>query len=817
MSAIPIILIDGSSYLYRAFHALPPLVNSKGEATGAIFGVANMVKKLRAQYQPEKMAVIFDAKGKTFRSDIYPDYKAHRPPMPPELRTQIEPLHAIIKAMGIPLLCIQGVEADDVIGTLAHQATQQKIDVVISSGDKDLTQLVNEHISLINTMTNKKMDRAAVIEKFGVPPELIIDYFTLVGDTADNIPGVPNVGPKTAAKWLNAYGNLDGVIEHADEIKGKVGENFRAHFPLLPIAKQLVTIKCDIDLGLDLQDLALHGEDTPTLKSLYQALEFNSWFKEENAPITTVQTVTLSEAMNDIQATKTMIFSMHGLTFSLALPHHKLFATTELTLFKSCFENPSIKKIGHDIKKIILVLAKQKIRLAGIEADTMLESYVCNSVAGPHDTEHENALLTEKLHASCSSTLRENKNLDYIFQDIEMPLVPILARMEQEGVLVDSEKLAAQTQDLAARLSILEEKAFQLAGEVFNLQSPNQLQVILYEKLALPILKKTPKGQPSTAESVLTELAFDYPLPKLIIEHRQLSKLKSTYTDQLPKQVNSETGRIHSSFHQAVTATGRLSSSDPNLQNIPIRTEEGRRIRQAFIAAPGYRLISADYSQIELRIMAHLSQDASLLSAFQQNLDIHTATASEIFGIALHSVTDAQRRSAKAINFGLIYGMSAFGLAKQLNIEPQMARRHIERYFERYPGVLHYMNSTRKQAHEQGYVETLFGRRLYLPSINTSNKIQQQAAERMAINAPMQGTAADIIKLAMIAIDPLIQEESHSIKLIMQVHDELVFEVLAPQATAYAEKIKQGMEQAAELSVPLIVDVGIGDNWDEAH
>lgn len=814
MSTTPIILIDGSSYLYRAFHALPPLVNSKGQATGAIFGVASMVKKLRAQYQPEKMAVIFDAKGKTFRSDLYADYKAHRPPMPPELRTQIEPLHAIIKAMGIPLLCIQGVEADDVIGTLAHQATQQKMDVVISSGDKDLTQLVNKHITLINTMTNKKMDRAAVIEKFGVPPELIIDYFTLVGDTADNIPGVPNVGPKTAAKWLQAYESLAGVIDHANEIKGKVGENLRAHFPLLPIAKQLVTIKCDVDLGLDLHDLTLHIEDSPTLKSLYQTLEFNSWFQEEKPAI---QTGTLNEALEYIQATKTMIFSMHSDTCSLAFAHHKMIKTTAFNALKALFENPSIQKIGHDIKKSMLYLAKQEIQLAGVEADTMLESYVCNSVAGPHDTEHDNALVTQKLHASFSSTLQANKGLAYIFHDIEMPLIPILARMEQQGVLVDREKLAAQSQALGQRLSVIEEKAFQLAGEVFNLQSPNQLQVILYEKLGLPVSKKTPKGQASTAESVLTELALDYPLPKLILEHRQLSKLKLTYTDQLPKQINPKTGRIHSSFHQAVTTTGRLSSSDPNLQNIPVRSEEGRRIRQAFIAPEGYRLISADYSQIELRIMAHLSQDAGLLSAFQQNVDIHAATASEIFGIPLDNVSHEQRRSAKAINFGLIYGMSAFGLAKQLNIEPQIARRHIERYFERYPGVLDYMNNTRKQAHEKGYVETLFGRRLYLPSINTSNKMQEQAAERMAINAPMQGTAADVIKLAMIAIDPLLEQEKKTIKLIMQVHDELVFEVLASQASAYAEKIKQGMEHATELSVPLIVDVGIGDNWDEAH
>lgn len=817
MPATPIILVDGSSYLYRAFHALPPLVNSKGEATGAIFGVANMVKKLRAQYQPENMAVIFDAKGKTFRSDIYADYKAHRPPMPPELRTQIEPLHAIITAMGISVLCIQGIEADDVIGTLARQATQQKKDVVISSGDKDLTQLVNEHISLINTMTNKKMDRAAVIEKFGVPPELIIDYFTLVGDTADNIPGVPNVGPKTATKWLHTYGNLDGVIAHAHEITGKVGDYLRAHLPLLPIAKQLVTIKCDVDLGLDLQDLTLQTEDTLTLKSLYQTLEFNSWFKEEHAPTVAPAAATLTETVDHIRKTKVMVFSMHGTTFSFALSLYKSFETTELDPFKSLFEDASIQKIGHNLKQLMQVLAKQRILLAGITADTMLESYICNSIGGPHEVEHENACITQRQHASLSSILQTDKSLAYIFHDIELPLIPILARMEQEGVLIDSHKLNEHSQELAVRLLRLEEKAYQLAGEVFNVQSPSQLQVILYEKLGLPVLKKTPKGQPSTAESVLTELAFNYPLPKLIIEHRQLSKLKSTYTDQLPKQVNPETGRIHSSFHQAITATGRLSSSDPNLQNIPVRTEEGRRIRQAFIAPPGYRLMSADYSQIELRIMAHLSQDAGLLHAFQHNLDIHMATAAEIFGIPVDQVSHEQRRSAKAINFGLIYGMSAFGLAKQLNIEPQIARRHIERYFERYPGVLRYMNDTRQQAHHQGYVETLFGRRLYLPSINTSNKIQQQAAERMAINAPMQGTAADIIKLAMIAMDTLLQQHQQHIKLVMQVHDELVFEVYAPHAIAYAEKVKQCMEQATELSVPLIVDVGIGENWDEAH
>lgn len=911
----PLILVDGSSYLYRAFHAMPPLVNSKNQPTGAVFGVVNMVKRLIETYQPEKIAVVFDAKGKTFRNDMYPEYKANRPPMPDELRTQIEPLHNIITAMGIPLLCIPGVEADDVIGTLAHQATEQQHDVIISTGDKDFAQLVNQHVTLINTMTNKKLDISGVEEKFGIKPSLIIDYLALMGDTVDNVPGVPKVGPKTAVKWLLEYGNLDGVVNNADNIKGKVGENLRNSLETLALSKKLVTIKCDVELDASINELTPGPANNGILQQIYHNLEFKRWFKEasshannsaentdhhhpnsnthETSPKTekNFKTIFTLEELNQyiekIKSTKLIAFDTEttsldymeaklvGMSFALS-PHdacyipmahdyenapEQLSIEQVLELIKPILESSDIKKIGQNFKYDQEVLKNYAVNLNGILSDTMLESYVYNSVGSRHNMDSlalkylnkdtikfediagkgakqklfneisieqaspyaaEDAAITFELHQYFSPEINKSGKLNFVLNQIEIPLINTLATMERNGVKIDEAKLKQQSEEIAKRLVELETKAYELAGEEFNLNSPAQLQEILYNKLKLPILKKTPKGQPSTAEPVLTELALDYPLPKLIIENRQLSKLKSTYTDQLPKQINGNTHRVHSSFHQAVTATGRLSSSDPNLQNIPIKTEEGRKIRKAFVASENYKLIAADYSQIELRIMAHLSQDNGLLDAFKNNIDIHKATAAEIFNTPVESVTTDQRRSAKAINFGLIYGMSAFGLAKQLGIERSAARNYIERYFERYPGVARYMQSSRELAHEQGYVETIYGRRLYLPLINAQNKAMQQAAERTAINAPMQGSAADIIKLAMLKLDNWLDQESESeetknIKMIMQVHDELVFEVPENIAEATAEKIKYFMEQATQLSVPLIVDVGIGNNWDEAH
>lgn len=911
----PLILVDGSSYLYRAFHAMPPLVNSKNQPTGAVFGVVNMVKRLIESYQPEKIAVVFDAKGKTFRNDMYPEYKANRPPMPDELRTQIEPLHNIITAMGIPLLCIPGVEADDVIGTLAHQATEQQHDVIISTGDKDFAQLVNQHVTLINTMTNKKLDISAVEEKFGIKPSLIIDYLALMGDTVDNVPGVPKVGPKTAVKWLLEYGNLDGVVSNADNIKGKVGENLRNSLETLALSKKLVTIKCDVALDASINDLTPGPANNGILQQIYHNLEFKRWFQEASSHVNNsaenanhhnpnsnahetshkteknFQTIFTLEELNQyiekIKSTKLVAFDTEttsldymeaklvGMSFALS-PHdgcyipmahdyegapEQLSIEQVLELIKPILEDSSIKKIGQNFKYDQEVLKNYAVNLNGILSDTMLESYVYNSVGSRHNMDSlalkylnketikfediagkgakqklfndipieqaspyaaEDAAITFELHQYFSPEINKSGKLNFVLNQIEIPLIKTLATMERNGVKIDEAKLKQQSKEIAKKLVELETKAYELAGEEFNLNSPAQLQEILYNKLKLPILKKTPKGQPSTAEPVLTELALDYPLPKLIIENRQLSKLKSTYTDQLPKQINANTHRVHSSFHQAVTATGRLSSSDPNLQNIPIKTEEGRKIRKAFVAPENYKLIAADYSQVELRIMAHLSQDNGLLDAFKNNIDIHKATAAEIFNTPVESVTTDQRRSAKAINFGLIYGMSAFGLAKQLGIERSAARNYIERYFERYPGVARYMQSSRELAHEQGYVETIYGRRLYLPLINAQNKAMQQAAERTAINAPMQGSAADIIKLAMLKLDSWLDQESESeetknIKMIMQVHDELVFEAPENIAEAAAEKIKYFMEQATQLSVPLIVDVGIGDNWDEAH
>lgn len=886
----PIVFVDGSSYLYRAYHAIPPLTTSKGLHTHAIYGVINMLKSLLERYKPEHVAIVFDAKGKTFRSDWYPEYKAHRPPMPEDLREQIEPLHKIVQAMGLPLLCIEGVEADDVIGTLARQATEQKLEVVIATGDKDMAQLVNEHITLINTMTNQKLDCAGVIEKFGLPPEKIVDYLALMGDTADNVPGIPKVGPKTAVKWLETYGSIDGIVVHAKEITGKVGENLRDNLDHLALARKLVTIVTDLKLPFGVNELARKPADHDALIALFTELEFTSWVgllkaKKISAPSlkkyhTIVTLENLKEWAERLQTAEIISFDTEttsvdymqaklvGFSFAITndeacyvpLRHDYDGAPIQinfeeaLVVIKPILENEAIKKTGQNLKYDYQILKNMGITLRGIVADSMLESYIYNSIATRHNMDSlalkyldyttikyedvagkgakqitfnavpieqaapyaaEDAAIALELHQYFSSRLEEKPAR--VFQEIELPLITVLAEMELYGVSVDKDLLMQQSSELGERLKQLEAEIYQLAGAIFNVNSPMQLQEILYDKLCLPVLKKTPKGQPSTAEEVLSELALDYPLPKCIIEYRQLNKLKSTYTDQLPKQIDPNTGRVHSSFHQAVTATGRLSSSDPNLQNIPVRTEEGRKIRKAFVARPMYKMIAADYSQIELRIMAHLSNDPGFQHAFQNNLDIHKATAAEIFNVSLDDVTPLQRRSAKAINFGLIYGMSSFGLAKQLGLERGAAQNYIQRYFERYPGVKRYMDDTRALAHQQGYVETFFGRRLYLPFINAQNKMQQQAAERMAINAPMQGTAADIIKLAMIRVDEWLKTTKSEAVMVMQVHDELVFEVPEKEVQSFVEKLKLVMEGAVTLSVPLIVDVGIGNNWDEAH
>lgn len=897
----PIILIDGSSYLYRAFHALPPLTNSKGTPTGAIYGVINMLRKLLKDYNPEHIAVVFDAKGKTFRDDLYADYKANRPPMPDDLQIQIEPLHATIQALGLPLLMIEGVEADDVIATLAEQAIQQKIPVIISTGDKDFAQLVDEHITLINTMTNTNMDRQAVIEKFGVAPEQIIDYLTLVGDTVDNVPGVPNVGPKTAAKWLSEYKTLDNLIKHANEIKGKVGDNLRASLESLPLSRQLVTIKKDVALEIGINNLQRQESDREKLIDLFKQLEFKTWLREveENTQSTSntvpakatetktnYSTILTEQEFNqwlkqleqaeafaiDTETTSLDYIKAELVGLSLAIKPNtaayipvahdypgapkQLSREFVLQQLKPILENPNKKKIGHNLKYDMSIFANYGIALRGIAFDTMLESYLLDSASNQHNMDSaalkhlqhktihfediagkgakqltfnqitldqaapyaaEDADVTLQLHQVLWPQLSEHSTLTKLFTDIEIPLVTVLSSIERHGVLIDAQLLNNQSHDIAKRLLEIEQEAYKLAGQTFNLSSPKQLQEILFERQGLPILEKTPTGQPSTSESVLQVLAHEFPLPKAILTYRSLSKLKSTYTDKLPQQINSTTGRIHTSYHQAAVATGRLSSSDPNLQNIPIRTEEGRKIRQAFIAPPGYKIIAADYSQIELRIMAHLAQDASLINAFTQGLDIHTATAAETLGIPIEQVTSEQRRNAKAINFGLIYGMSAFGLAKQLGIERKAAHDYIELYFTRYPNVKHYMETTRQQAHHQGYVETLFGRRLNLPDINSRNIAQQKASERAAINAPLQGTAADIIKNAMIKVDGALKAKKINAHMIMQVHDELVFEVAEIDVPAAKEIIESCMTNAANLTIPLVVDIGIGHNWDEAH
>ncbi len=893
----PLVLVDGSSYLFRAFHAMPNLSNSLGEPTGAIYGVVNMIRRLLADYDPEHIAVVFDAKGKTFRNDLYADYKAHRPPMPQELAQQIEAVHEIIKAMGLPLLCVPGVEADDVIGTLAQQATEQGIDTIISTGDKDMAQLVNQHVTLIDTMKDVVSDEQGVVERFEVTPAQVIDYLTLIGDKVDNVPGVPNVGPKTAVKWLKEYGSLEGIIAHANEIKGKVGENLRNSLEQLPLSKELVTIKKDVELDVHPTTINRQPPDTEALRKLYSRFEFKTWLAqilgnegeqqaEKAVNEARYETVLTQKAfdnwLNKLKQAELFAFDLEttsldymqaeivGCSFAVTpgeaayvpLAHDYEGAPAQLSRddvlvqLKPLLEDAQQAKLGQNLKYDMSVLARYDIAMRGIAFDTMLESYVLDSTASRHDMDTlalkhlshktityediagkgakqltfneieidtattyaaEDADITLRLHETLWPRLQETPSLEAVFRDIEMPLVPVLSRIERRGVLLDVAMLKQQSREFEKRLLELEQAAFKEAGEVFNLGSPKQLQAILFDKLGLPVISKTPKGQASTAESVLQELAHDYALPELILEHRSLSKLKSTYTDKLPQMVNAETGRVHTSYHQAVAATGRLSSSDPNLQNIPVRNEAGRRIRQAFIAAPDHKFLAADYSQIELRIMAHLSKDAGLLKAFALGEDIHRATAAEVFGVAPDQVTSEMRRSAKAINFGLIYGMSAFGLARQLDIERGMAQQYIDLYFARYPGVKAYMDETRERAREQGYVETVFGRRLYLPEIKASNMARRQYAERTAINAPMQGTAADIIKRAMIELDRVIEKSKLDIHMIMQVHDELVFEVADNIVEQTCDIIINSMVGAAQLAVPLIVDVGVGNNWDEAH
>jgi len=906
-TAKPLILVDGSSYLYRAFHALPPLSNSRGEPTGAVLGVTNMLRRLLDQYHPEHLAVVFDAKGPTFRDELFEDYKSHRPPMPDDLVAQIEPLHDFVRAMGLPLLMESGVEADDVIGTLARQASAAGMAVVISTGDKDMAQLVDPNITLINTMTNTVMDRQGVIDKFGVPPERIIDYLALIGDTSDNIPGVPKVGPKTAVKWLIEYGSLDGIVAHAAEIPGKVGENLRASLEQLPLSHQLATIRCDVPLDVGPADLQLQSPDEDALQALAARLEFSGWRTQRTATApppaaTTAAPATVpmavAPASTDYQTILTAaqldhwlkqlaaadLFAFDTETTSLAymqaeivgvsfaidvgkaayvpLAHNyvgapeQLNRDTTLNKLRPLLEDAGKAKLGQNLKYDMSVLANHGITLRGIRHDSMLESYVLDSTATRHDMDSlalkylghttihyedvagkgakqipfaqvaieqagpyaaEDADITLRLHQHLWPQLQALPALQKLYDELEMPLVPVLSRMERSGVAVDVAMLKQQSGELALRIKELEERAYHAAGQPFNLGSPKQIQEILFDKLGIPVLRKTPTGQPSTGEDVLEELAEEHLLPRIILDYRGMSKLKSTYTDRLPEQIDARTGRVHTSYHQAVAATGRLSSSDPNLQNIPVRSEEGRRIRQAFIAPPGYKLLAADYSQIELRIMAHLSGDAALLRAFAEGRDIHSATAAEVFGLPLEQVGSEQRRAAKAINFGLIYGMSAFGLARQLDIERGAAQQYVDLYFQRYPSVKAFMDETRAQARRQGYVETVFGRRLYLPEINSRNGQRRQYAERTAINAPMQGTAADIIKRAMLTLDRWIETSGVAVKMVMQVHDELVFEVAENELDSATAAIRQGMIEAAALKVPLVVDIGVGKNWDEAH
>ncbi len=891
-------LVDGSSFLFRAYHAVPPLTNAKGEPTNAIYGVSNMLRKLLSEYKTDYVTVVFDAAGKTFRNELYADYKAHRPTMPDDLRVQIAPLHQLIRAMGLPLIMESGVEADDVLGVLAQHAAQQGFHVVISTGDKDMAQLVTDQISLEDTMKNVRMDIQGVIDKFGVKPEQIIDYLALMGDSSDNIPGVPKVGPKTAAKWLQQYQTLDNLIAHADDIKGKIGENLRASLDFIPLAKQLTTIKCDLVLPYGMEDLKRKPVDNSELRNLLTELGFSSWLKtlEDMPSKQNVNTEPLAgyyETILDETEFEDLVFELDGvelfafdtettsldyskaeivgLSFSveegyadyLPLAHNYLDApkqldrTTVLEKLRYLLENPNKAKLGQNLKYDAHVLANHGITLRGIAHDTMLESYVLNSTATKHNMDDlakfylgintihyedvagkgakqinfsevdiekatayaaEDADITFRLHQVLSEKLAEHPKLQKLYAELEIPLITVIQRIEANGVLIDTDMLAQQSMELANHIIGLEQHAHDVAGHTFNLGSPKQIQDIFYNQLKLPVLKKTPTGQPSTDESVLQDLADQgHELPKLILDYRSLNKLKSTYTDKLPQQVDNKTGRVHTSYHQAVAATGRLSSSDPNLQNIPIRSEEGRKIRQAFIAPQGYKIVAADYSQIELRIMAHLSNDAGLITAFSTGQDVHRATAAEVFSVAPDQVTNDLRRSAKAINFGLIYGMSAFGLAAQLGLSRNQAQDYINLYFARYPDVKNYMDNIRELARQQGYVETLFGRRLYLPEINARNANLRQYAERTAINAPMQGTAADIIKRAMLAVDNWLQPAAVDAKMIMQVHDELVFEVLESQLDDCIFNIKTIMCAAAELNVPLVVDVGVGENWDEAH
>ena len=920
----PLILVDGSSYLYRAYHALPPLTNSKGKPTGAVKGVINMMRRLQKDYPESTLVVVFDAKGKTFRDDMYSEYKANRPPMPDDLRMQIEPIHQIIQAMGLPMLIIDGVEADDVIGTLAVQATIIEQPVVVSTGDKDIAQLVNEHITLVNTMTNTLLDREGVVEKFGIPPELIIDFLALLGDKSDNIPGVPGVGEKTALGLLQGIGGLDAIYSRLDEVAGlefrgakNMAPKLEEHRDLAYLSYQLATIKTDVPLPLGISELHNEAPDLNLLGDLFADMEFKAWTTElsqgktadtttpsqtpnedKEASAQSKDSPTKADIQKDYQTVLTeseldewvacirtaelvavdtettsldyMVADLVGISVAveagkaayIPFGHDYLGVPDQLprelvmAKLKPLLEDPTVKKVGQNLKYDMSIFAQHGIALEGIEFDTMLESYVLDSVATRHDMDSlaekyldeetikfadvagkgagqltfnqvaleeagpyaaEDADITLRLHRALWPQVSAELTLKRVFADIELPLVPVLSRIERAGALVDDTLLFQQSQELAVRIIELEKQAWKLAGQEFNLASPKQLGEILFTKLEIPVLKKTAKGAPSTKEEVLQELALDYPLPKVLLEHRGLAKLKSTYTDKLPTMINRATKRIHTSYHQSGTATGRLSSSDPNLQNIPVRNAEGRRVRQAFIAGQGKKMVAADYSQIELRIMAHLSEDPSLVAAFADGQDIHRATAAEVFSTNPDAVTIEQRRSAKAINFGLIYGMSAFGLARQLNIGRKQAAEYIDTYFDRYPGVLSYMNNVRSSAAEQGYVETFFGRRLYLPEINSRNGMRRQAAERTAINAPMQGTAADIIKLAMISVDDWLEHSGLTSVMIMQVHDELILEVPEHELKQVTEGLAERMENAASLKVPLVVDVGVGNNWDEAH
>jgi len=884
-------LVDGSSYLYRAFHALPNLTNSAGEPTGALLGVANMLRRLVREAQNQHIAIVFDAKGPTFRHELYEEYKANRPPMPADLRNQVEAIHELVGLLGLPLVQVEGVEADDVIGTLATKAEAEGMHCVISTGDKDLAQLVTDKTTLVNTMTETSMDREGVVEKFGVKPEQIVDFLALTGDSSDNIPGVEKCGPKTAAKWLEEYGDLDSVVEHAGDIGGKIGEYLRAALEQLPLSRKLTAIKTDLQLEAGPEDFAQSRVDEDALRAFLQRYEFNSWLKElgepeNDPPETDYQLVLDAKSLDqwierlgkadlfafdtETTALDPMRAELVGLSFAIEFGEaayvpvahdyagapDQLDRAAVLNALKPLLESSKARKVGQHIKYDMNVLSRYGVRMRGIAFDTMLESYVFNSTGSRHDmdslalkylgrqTTHyediagkgskqisfsqvdletaghyaaEDADITLQLHQHLWPRLEETPSLAAVLREIEIPLIPVLARMEQRGVLIDGDLLSRQSREMAKQMQDLEERAHEEAGQPFNLGSPKQLQQILFEKLELPVIRKTPKGQPSTAEDVLQELAHDYKLPELILEHRSLSKLKSTYTDKLPEQINPDTGRVHTSYHQAVAATGRLSSQGPNLQNIPIRTELGRRIRKAFIASPGHVILAADYSQIELRIMAHLSGDKGLLKAFHEGVDVHRATAGEVFNAEYDRVTPEQRRAAKAINFGLMYGMSAFGLARNLNIDRGEAQTYMDTYFARYPGVRKYMERTRDQAKEQGYVETLFGRRLYLTEINASNMQRRQAAERAAINAPMQGTAADIIKRAMISVDAWLQDEQPDTLLVMQVHDELVLEVPEKQFDEVQEGVCRRMSQAAKLDVPLVVDAGSGPDWDAAH